>query len=104
MGRDTICRKRSHPVVGALPPRAARSPPLRGPGDPVDHVRAQRMAELDPRVPEMPCSVMPSRRITAWDGSLSTAVMDQISASPAPRNATSSAAVAASVANPWCHA
>jgi hypothetical protein len=37
-------------------------------------------------------SVSPSRRITAWDGSLSTAVMDQISVRPIPSNATASAA------------
>jgi hypothetical protein len=45
-------------------------------------------------------SVSPSRRITAWDGSLSTAVMDQISVMPMPSNATASAALAASVAQP----
>jgi hypothetical protein len=41
---------------------------------------------------------MPMRRITAWDGSLSTAVIDQISVRPAPSKATPSAALAASVA------
>ena len=36
--------------------------------------------------------------MTAWDGSFSTAVMDQISATPTPSNATRNAALAASVA------
>jgi hypothetical protein len=41
---------------------------------------------------------MPMRRITAWDGTLSTEVMDHSSARPAPVKATSRAARAASVA------
>lgn len=36
--------------------------------------------------------------MTAWDGLLSTAVIDQTSVSPTPPNATSTAALAASVA------
>src|SRR5450755_2320758 len=42
--------------------------------------------------------------MTAWDGSLSTAVMDQISGRPRLSKATPSAARAASVAWPWCQA
>jgi hypothetical protein len=42
--------------------------------------------------------------MTAWDGSLSTAVIDQSSVRPMPLKATSTAAVAASVAYPWCQA
>jgi len=41
---------------------------------------------------------MPSRRITACDGSLRTAVIDQISLSRAPPKATAAAARAASLA------
>jgi hypothetical protein len=41
---------------------------------------------------------MPSRRMTACEGSLSTAVIDQISARHKPSKATPSAARAASVA------
>jgi hypothetical protein len=41
---------------------------------------------------------MPMRRITAWDGVLSTAVMDHSSVRPTPVNAASRAASAASVA------
>jgi hypothetical protein len=49
-------------------------------------------------------SVIPMRRITACDGVLSTEVKDQTSGRPTPVKATSSAARAASVAYPWCHA
>jgi hypothetical protein len=47
---------------------------------------------------------MPMRRITAWDGVLSTAVMDHSSVRAAPVKATSRAASAASVAYPRCQA
>jgi hypothetical protein len=46
-------------------------------------------------------SVMPMRRITAWDGVLSAEVMDHSSGRPTPVKATSRTASAASVAWPW---
>jgi len=47
---------------------------------------------------------MPIRRITARDGTLSTAVIDHSSARPTRSKASRAVAAAASVAYPWCQA
>ena len=60
---------------------------------------AERMTGLHPRMLEVwRARVMPSRRITACDGSFRDGGQDQSSARPAPWNATTAAAAAASLA------